>query len=156
MRLLGLEGLFPASYPFDEMIDDHLSYLFEYQRLEWCVPLFAGDTFSKWDWLMWSSALNYTRDAEPVPGPFAQWTMGSFYAWANVSVARADGLSNPPLTDFPYCTGPLARPAGFRARPVMGALWAPLWITSPPPASAREQAKTRDFIARAAAAVVVE
>ena len=147
IRLLGLEALFPAAYPFDAMIDDHLTYLYEYQRLEWCVPLFVGNTFSKWDWLMWTSALNYTRDAEPVRGPFAQWTMDSFYAWTNVSVARADGLSNPPLPDFPFCTGPTARPASFRARPVMGALWAPLWITSPPPAAAREQARTRNFIA---------
>jgi hypothetical protein len=152
IRLLGLESLFPAAYPFNVMIDDHLTYLYEYQRLEWCVPLFVGNTFSKWDWLMWTSALNFTRDAEPVRGPFAQWTMDSFFAWTNVSVARPDGLSNPPLSDFPYCTGPAAQPASFRARPVLGALWAPLWITAPPPAAAREQAKARDFIRQAAAA----
>jgi hypothetical protein len=148
VRLLGLEGLFPAAYPFDAMIDDHLAYLHAYQRLTWCVPLFAGDAFSKWDWLMWTSALNFKGGQ---PGAFAQWTMDSFFQWANQSLPRPDGLSNPPLSDFPMCTGPEAHPAGFRARPVMGALWAPLWVTSPPPASAREQAKVRLFIAQAAA-----
>ena len=149
VRLLGLEGLFPAAYPFDAMVEDHLAYLHHYQRLTWCVPLFAGDKFSKWDWLMWAAALNYKGG---VPGEFAQWTMGTFYQWANQTLPRPDGLSNPPLSDFPMCTGPGAQPAGFRARPVMGALWAPLWVTSPPPASAREQAKVRQFIAQAAAA----
>jgi len=57
-----------------------------------------------------------------------------------------------PLTDHPECTGTSPRAAADRARPVLGAFFAPLLLAAPPPAFVEQRAAVAAFLAGVAPA----
>lgn len=142
-RHLGVEGLFPN---FSQRFADHYTYLASLTaNATWCLPLSSMEHDSKWDWLMHTAALMYTNGTAggyaPAPSPYSSLVIDQLYTFANTTSSRF------PLTDHPECTGK-APPAAAadRARPVMGALWAPLLIADPSPSLVQERASLAAFL----------
>ena len=149
-RLLGVEGLFPDFYP---KFTAHYAY---YSSLTanatWCLPLSSMEHDSKWDWLLHTAALMFTPPGAggggqaSTPSAYSTLLINQLFAFANATSSRF------PLTDHPECTGPFPPAAAAdRARPVLGAFYAPLLVAAPPPALAQEQARMAAFLAAPAA-----
>jgi len=139
-RLLGVESLFPAFYP---KFQAHFAYLATLPaNSTWCIPLSSMEKDSKWDWLVHTAALMYTVNSSspPAPSNYSNLIFTQLYHFANAT------NSNFPLTDHPECTGPTPVAAADRARPVLGAFYAPLLIASPPLAVSRERARMHLFL----------
>jgi hypothetical protein len=91
--------------------------------------------------LFFSGGRAYRRAAPPAPSPFSARVFSDLFTFANTTSSRF------PLTDHPECTGaapPTA--AADRARPVLGAFFAPLLISSPPPAFVAQRAAVAAFL----------
>jgi hypothetical protein len=92
----------------------------------WCTPLSSIEHDSKWDWLVYTAALDYTNTSTPSPSAWSTRVFEQLYAFANTTSSRF------PLSDHPSCIG-AAPPAAAadRARPVLGAFFAPLLVAQP-------------------------
>ena len=102
-RLLGLE-LFPSNVIREEM--DHYLQV----QLEYGLPLDSRDTFTKLDWIVWTSCLTGDRsDQDQLLQPA--------FRFLNETIDRV------PMTDWYFAD--TARRKGFQARPVVGALFMP-------------------------------
>lgn len=140
-RLLGVEAMFPDFYP---KFAAHFAYLAaDPANATWCLPLSSMEHDSKWDWLMHTAALMYTNAS--APSEYSQLVFGQLFHFANATSSRF------PLTDHPECTGPAPVAAADRARPVLGAFYAPLLVAAPPRRLAAERERMRAFAARAGA-----
>lgn len=142
-RILGAEGLFPDFYP---KFEAHFAYLATLTaNATWCIPLSSMEHDSKWDWLMHTAALMYTGGgggggATPTPSNYTNQIFDQLFTFANTTNSRF------PLTDHPECTGPVPTAAADRARPVLGAFYAPLLIANPPVLLAQEQSKFAKYL----------
>ena len=143
-RLLGAEALFPDFYA--KFQAHYAQYASRTANATWCLPLSSMEHDSKWDWLMHTAALMFTNSSGggggPQPSAYSQLVIDQLYTFANTTSSRF------PLTDHPECTG-AAPPAAAadRARPVMGALYAPMLVAAPSPAVAKERARLAAFLA---------
>lgn len=140
-RLLGLEWTIPN---FRAGLTSHYAFLSTVTaNATWCIPLSSMEHDSKWDWLVYTAAnafTNGTGGAPPAPTAFSRNILAQLVFFANTTSSRF------PLTDHPECTGnfpPTA--AADRARPVLGAFFAPLLISSPPPAFVAQRAAIAAF-----------
>jgi hypothetical protein len=140
-RLLGVEALFPDFYP--KFAAHFAYYAASPANATWCLPLSSMEHDSKWDWLMHTAALMYTNAS--APSAYSQLIIGQLFRFANTTSSRF------PLTDHPECTGPEPVAAADRARPVLGAFYAPLLVAAPPRRVAEERERMRAFVARAGA-----
>ena len=96
------------------------------------------------DWLMHTAALMYTNAS--APSAYTALIFEQLFRFANTTSSRF------PLTDHPECTGPAPVAAADRARPVLGAFYAPLLVAAPPRALAGERERMRAYLAARAAA----
>jgi len=123
-RLLGLQGLIPG---FTQRFDAHFAFLAGVTaNATWCTPLSSIEHDSKWDWLVNTAALQYTNGSAPAPGAWSLRTFDSLFFFANTTSSRF------PLSDHPSCIGAFPPAAAAdRARPVLGAFYAPLLVAQP-------------------------
>ena len=93
----------------------------------WCIPLSSFERDSKWDWLVsTASTVLDTNATQPQPGAYATHIFDTLFYFANTTSSRF------PLSDHPSCTGPVPPVAAAdRARPVLGAFFAPLLVAQP-------------------------
>ena len=70
------------------------------------------------------AATYYDYSPSPQPSAFSTTLFTKFYTWANTTTSRE------PLSDWIETTTPTA--VGFRARPVMGAMYAPVLVQQGP------------------------
>ena len=123
--LLGLEGLIPG---FTDRFHAHYEFLAGVTaNATWCTPLSSMEHDSKWDWLVYTAALDYTNGTGvPAPSAWSSRVFDQLFYFANTTSSRF------PLSDHPSCIG-TAPPAAAadRARPVLGAFFAPLLIAQP-------------------------
>jgi hypothetical protein len=139
-RLLGLEWLVPG---FTDLFDTHFNYLAgDTANATWCPPLSSIEHDSKWDWLCMTAALQYTHSntSKPQPSAWSNQVFDQLAFFANHTSSRF------PLTDHPECTGPYPPAAAAdRARPVLGAFFAPVLVAAPSPSVAEQHAAIREF-----------
>ena len=137
-RLLGLEGLVPN---FNASFGQHFEFLGAVTaNATWCTPLSSMEHDSKWDWLAMTAALTLPANGS-APAPGSSWPARVFdqlFFFANATSSRF------PLTDHPSCVGAFPPAAAAdRARPVLGAFFAPLLIAQPSAAVAGQRAAIR-------------
>lgn len=104
-KILGLK-LFPQSV-YDKELSWYLSKANKYG-----VPLDSRKVYTKLDWLVWTAAMEDARDG-------VEKFIAPIYLWANETSSRV------PLTDWYNTTDGLAN-GGFRARSVVGGIYAPM------------------------------
>ena len=138
-RLLGLEWTIPN---FRKDLTAHYEFLSTVTaNATWCIPLSSIEHDSKWDWLVYSAANAFTNSSTPAPSAFSAKILAQLVFFANTTSSRF------PLTDHPECTGTFPPAAAAdRARPVLGAFFAPLLISSPPPAFISQRAAIEAFV----------
>jgi len=137
-RALGLEWTIPG---FPAALAKHEQFLLGVTaNATWCIPLSSMEHDSKWDWLSMAAATAMTREAAPRPSPFTTRVLDQLVFFANTTSSRF------PITDHPECTGAFPPAAAAdRARPVVGAFFAPLLIAAPPPAFVAQRAEIAQF-----------
>ena len=116
---------------------------------EYGIPLNSRKTYTKDDWcvstrcagqgathaltpsplssprrMTFLAATYYTTATPPAPSDFSAQLHTRLFNWANETTDRD------PFSDWIETTSPTA--AGFEARPVMGALWAPMLVAQGP------------------------
>eukprot|EP01087_Luapelamoeba_hula_P009335 TRINITY_DN2407_c0_g1_i1.p1 TRINITY_DN2407_c0_g1~~TRINITY_DN2407_c0_g1_i1.p1 ORF type:complete len:693 (-),score=120.69 TRINITY_DN2407_c0_g1_i1:52-2130(-) len=101
-----------TTFPGDVMANENNWYLRNYKS--YGVPLDNRHDFTKLDWLSWVAAA-------ASPSQF-QMYMKALYNFANTSPDRV------PLSDWYYAS--TGKVAGFRARPVVGGIWAKAVVAS--------------------------
>jgi len=138
-RLLGIESLIPNFY---QTFTDHYNFLQTVTvNATWCIPLSSIEHDSKWDWLSYTAALMYTNSTPPIPSSYSLFVMNQITTFVNTTGGRF------PLSDHPECTGNYPpQAAADRARPVLGAFFAPLLISNPPQNFVQERALIQDFL----------
>jgi hypothetical protein len=138
-RLLGLEDLVPSFYASFEAHYDFL--LTVTANATWCVPLSSMEKDSKWDWLAYSAATVYTNATPPAPSTYSTHVLDSIVFFANTTSSRF------PLSDHPECVGSFPPAAAAdRARPVLGAFYAPLLIANPSANFVAQRAAVKDVL----------
>jgi hypothetical protein len=88
------------------------------------LPLNSRKLYTKDDWMTFLAATFYTNDTVPVPSAFSNQLFDGFYRWANETTSRV------PVSDWTNTDS--ATMAGFQARPVFGAMWAPVLVAQGP------------------------
>ena len=138
-RVLGLEATVPG---FQEKFDQHYAFLGGVTaNATWCVPLSSMERDGKLDWNTNTAATAFSAGASPAPSGYSRKVFDQLFFFANWTSSRW------PLTDHPACDGPFPPMAGAdRARPVLGAFFAPLLVAAPPPAFVAERAKIARFL----------
>jgi hypothetical protein len=91
---------------------------------EYGLPLNSRKLYTKDDWATFLAATFYTPGPAPQPSALSSALFDALYRWANATTDRD------PLSDWTNTDAPTA--AGFLARPVYGAMWAPLLVTEGP------------------------
>ena len=97
---------------FPDLVMDSEEDYYQTKMNPYGVPLDCRADFTKSDWSMWIAAMGY--------GKQFQTLTDALYAFATTTPDRV------PFTDFYYTS--TAKVAGFRARPVMGGLYARLLL----------------------------
>jgi hypothetical protein len=83
-----------------------------------------------------------THDAVPAPSNYTSRVLRDAVFFANYTSSRF------PLTDHPECVGAFPPAAAAdRARPVLGAFYAPLLIAAPPAEFVQQRAAVAAFLA---------
>jgi hypothetical protein len=146
-RLLGLEFLVPD---FTSKFATHYDFVAaQPANATWCIPLSSMEKDSKWDWLVYTAATAFTNGsagAPPQPSAYSAGVLAQLVFYVNSTGDRF------PLSDHPECIGTFPpRAAADRARPVLGAFFAPLLIAAPPPGFAEQRAAIAAFQRSAAA-----
>lgn len=95
----------------------------------------------QWDWLVYTAATAFTNATQPQPSAYSAKVLSQLVTYVNTT---GDHF---PLSDHPECTGSAPpRAAADRARPVLGAFFAPLLIAAPPPAFVEQRAAISAFL----------
>jgi len=138
-RLLGLENLIPNFY---SSFTAHYNFLQTVTtNATWCIPLSSMEHDSKFDWLTYTAALMYTNSSPPLPSSYSTFVLNQVSFFANTTNGHF------PLTDHPECNGNFPpQAAADRARPVLGAFFAPLLISQPSVNFVQERKKIQDFL----------
>ena len=121
LRIFGYTDLLPQqAYYLNTMRDWYAANVLN----EFGVPLNSRKTYTKDDWMTFLAATFYDTESPPRPSEFSAQLHQRLYNWANQTVDRD------PMSDWIETTQPSA--VGFEARPVMGALWAPMLVAEGP------------------------
>ena len=88
------------------------------------VSLCSRKTYTKNDWEAMTAAFYYDSQSPPRPSSLSTTLFKGTFNWANATADRT------PLSDWTYTDSLLA--AGFKARPVYGAWWAPVLVAQGP------------------------
>ena len=139
LRLLGLEGLVPG---FEALFSAHYNFLASVTaNATWCIPLSSMEKDSKWDWLAYTAATMFTNATPPAPSAYSAHVLDQIVFFANTTSSRF------PLSDHPECVGAFPPAAAAdRARPVLGAFFAPLLIASPSANFVEQRAAVRETL----------
>lgn len=117
LRLLGYDTLLPNQTALLEQMRDW----YEAKKLnEFGLPLNSRKLYTKDDWMTFMAATFYNDEPEPGPSALSATLFERFYAWSNVTTSRQ------PISDWTNTDSPTA--VGFGARPVYGAMWAPMLV----------------------------
>jgi hypothetical protein len=117
LRILGYDNLLPNQNVYlNTMRDWYSSNVMN----EFGIPLNSRKTYTKDDWMTFLAATYYTPEPYPSPSTFSATLHSKLFNWANLTTGRN------PFSDWISTTSPDA--VGFEARPVMGALWAPILV----------------------------
>lgn len=87
---------------------------------EYGLPLNSRKTYTKDDWMTFLAATYYDVGVPPAPSAFSAGLFEGLHAWANATAQRT------PLSDWTQTTS--SDMVGFTARPVYGAMWAPVLV----------------------------
>lgn len=117
LRVLGYDSLLPNQATYLNTMRDWYS---ANVMNEFGIPLNSRKTYTKDDWMTFLAATYYTTDSPPVPSAFSAQLHSKLFNWANSTTGRD------PFSDWISTTSPDA--IGFEARPVMGALYAPMLV----------------------------
>lgn len=114
LRLLGYDTLLPNQTALLGQTRDwyHTNKLQEYG-----LPLNSRKLYTKDDWMTFLAATFYDGAA---PSAFSSALFERFFAWANATTSRQ------PISDWTNTDSATA--VGFGARPVYGAMWAPMLV----------------------------
>jgi len=118
LRLLGYSQLLPNQ---TGLMTQQRDWYVANKMQQFGLPLNSRKLFTKDDWSVFMAAYYYTSDATPAPSPFSNTIFGDLFSFANVTTTRS------PLSDWTNTDTPTA--AGFTARPVYGAMYAPVLVT---------------------------
>ena len=88
------------------------------------VPLNSRKSYTKDDWMTFLAATFYDSSPVPQPSSISASLLSKFYNWANVTTSRE------PLSD--WINTDQATAVGFTARPVLGAMYAPVLVQQGP------------------------
>ena len=121
LRIFGYDSLLPRqAYYLDTMRDWYQANVLN----EFGIPLNSRKTYTKDDWMTFMAATFYDDASTPKPSAFSAALHTRFFNWATVTTSRD------PISDWIETTTPTA--VGFEARPVMGAMWAPMLVAQGP------------------------
>jgi len=121
LRIFGYTDLLPNQQFY---LDSTRDWYMANKLNEYGLPLNSRKTYTKDDWQTFLAATFFTSDSPPAPSAFSTALFDRFFLWANVTTSRD------PISDWIETVAPNA--IGFEARPVMGALWAPMLVVEGP------------------------
>jgi hypothetical protein len=117
LDLLGYDNLLPNQTALMAQME---SWYMHNKLQEYGLPLNSRKLYTKDDWMTFLAATFYTDEEHPQPSAFSAELFNRFYAWANTTTGRT------PLSDWTNTDSPSS--VGFTARPVYGAMYAPMLI----------------------------
>lgn len=121
LRLFGFDNLLPnQTYYLDTMRDWYAAN----QLQEYGLPLNSRALYTKDDWMTFLAATYYDNSTPPQPSAFSTTLFNGLFRWANETVSREA------ISDWTWTDNPLAQ--GFTARPVYGAMYAPVLVSQGP------------------------
>lgn len=120
LRLLGYDNLLPNQ---DYYLSQSAKFYAAFQMHEFGLPLNSRATYTKDDWMTFMAATFYTMGTSvksPQPSQLSLDLFEKLYNFANQTTSRV------PLSD--WTNTEQATFVGFQARPVYGAMWAPVLV----------------------------
>jgi hypothetical protein len=117
LRILGYDTLLPNQA---QLLSTQRDWYVANQMQQFGLPLNSRALFTKDDWMTFLAATYYTNDTVPVPSAFSNMLFSGFFNFANTTTSRE------PISDWTYTN--VATAAGFTARPVFGAMYAPVLV----------------------------
>ena len=118
LRLLGYDNLLPEQ---TQLLTQMRDFYNDKKLAEFGLPLNSRKLYTKDDWMTFLAATFYDDATPAQPSAFSATLFERFYAWANVTSSRQ------PISDWTNTDSATA--AGFGARPVYGAMWAPMLVS---------------------------
>jgi len=122
LRLLGYDNLLPRQ---QQLLDQMRDWYAARKLQKFGLPLNSRKNYTKDDWTVFLAATYYSAGedgAGPQPSAFSTTLFDRFYAWANATSSRV------PISDWSFTDQPAS--PGFIARPVYGAMYAPMLVHS--------------------------
>ena len=121
LRLFGFDNLLPnQAYYLNTMRDWYAAN----QVQEYGLPLNSRALYTKDDWMTFLAATYYDNSTPPQPSTFSNTLFDGLFRWANETTSREA------ISDWTWTNGPTA--VGFTARPVYGAMYAPVLVQQGP------------------------
>jgi len=117
LRLLGYDNLLPNQAAYLTKME---AWYTANQLQQYGLPLNSRALYTKDDWMTFLAATYYTDTVPAQPSAFSNALFTGLFNWANATAVRE------PLSDWTYTNN--LKPAGFRARPVYGAMYAPVLV----------------------------
>jgi hypothetical protein len=117
LRLLGFVNLLPEQESYLTRMEQ---WYVANQMQEYGLPLNSRALYTKDDWMTFLAATYYTAGEQPAPSAFSNLLFDGLFTWANATLDRV------PLSDWTYTN--TLDVAGFQARPVYGAMYAPVLV----------------------------
>jgi hypothetical protein len=117
LRLLGYDNLLPNQ---SQYMSTMMTWYTKNQLHKYGLPLNSRKTFTKDDWMTFLAAYYFDNSATPQPSAFSNTLLHGLFTFANETTSRT------PLSDWTNTDEATA--VGFTARPVYGAMYAPVLI----------------------------
>jgi hypothetical protein len=120
LRLLGFNSLLPPMPAGGDYLLTQRDWYAANKLQQYGLPLNSRKLYTKDDWQTFLAATYYDTATPPQPSAFSTTLFKAFYSWANGTTSRV------PISDWINTDSPTS--VGFQARPVMGALYAPVLV----------------------------
>ena len=117
LRLLGYNQLLPNQ---EKLLTQMRDFYHAEKLQEFGLPLNSRKLYTKDDWMTFLAATFYDDASPAQPSTFSTALFEKFFAWANSTTSRQ------PISDWTNTDSATA--VGFGARPVYGAMWAPMLV----------------------------
>lgn len=119
LRLFGFDNLLPNQAQY---LDTMSSWYAANKLNEYGLPLNSRQAYTKLDWMTFLAAFYYGADNQP--STFTNQLFDGLFSWANETTSREA------ISDWVWTNQPTA--VGFTARPVFGAMYAPVLVAQGP------------------------
>ena len=118
LRVLGFTDLLPNQ---SATLAAQRDWYAANQMHKYGLPLNSRKTDTKDDWMTFMAATFYDDASPPAPSPFSSTLFSCVLDWANTTTTSREAVSDWTQTDT-------ADAVGFTARPVFGAMYAPMLV----------------------------